>query len=54
MKKAKYFRNGNKINTIATGEVVTYDSITKAKRASRELQMAEDGALGRGSLFVSK
>ena len=32
----------------------TYPSIAKAKRASRQLQLTEDGALGRGILKVIK
>lgn len=51
----KYIRNGKTITTFNDDEVTnkeTFKSISEAKRKSRGLQLAEDGALGRGSLIV--
>jgi len=50
MSKAKYYRKGNRIRTPEGTK--KYKSINAAKRASRELQLKADGALGRGSLVV--
>jgi len=46
----KFERNGHTIKNLATGERKPYPSINAAKRRSHEIQMGEDGALGRGSL----
>lgn len=55
-KRAKYCRVKNRIYEVddegflvATG-VLQFDSIGAAKRASRDIQMREDGALGLGSV----
>ena len=49
-----YVRKGKTITHKPTGESTTHKSINAAKRASRQLQMEEDGALGRGSVRVIK
>lgn len=51
MRPHKYTRVRNVIMDARTNKKRTkYDSINEAKRKSRELQMQEDGALGRGSV----
>lgn len=50
MKKPKYFRKDKVIRSIEGDEV--FKTVTASKRRSRELQMKEDGELGRGSLAV--
>lgn len=61
MKDTKFIRDGRKITEHALdndGNVefvsTSYKSINEAKRKSREFQLSQDGALGRGSLQVSK
>lgn len=49
---AKYFRKG-KVIRHADGDIEC-KTINEAKRKSRELQLATDGAIGRGSLIVVK
>lgn len=49
-KEVMYYRCGSKIMN-PDGSVKLYDSITKAKRASREIQQ-KAGGLGLGSLRV--
>jgi len=59
MKETKYIRRGQKIETVERDEKNNlawskdYGSINKAKRASRELQIDEDGALGLGSVQIA-
>lgn len=48
--EAKFTRTGHTIRDEETHERTVHKSINKAKKASRELQLAADGALGRGSL----
>lgn len=50
--KEKFVRHGKNILTVESGKTKHYDSISLAKKASVKFQMAEDGALGRGSLVV--
>lgn len=52
MKETIYYRRGRTIST-PNGDT-TYKFINQAKRESRKLQLAKDGALGRGSLEVIK
>lgn len=47
-------RKDNKIKDLTTNETKTYGSNNEAKRASRKIQMAANGNLGRGSLEVFK
>lgn len=53
MKEAKYERKGHVIKNLEDGTVVDCKSNNKAKKTSHELQMVEDGALGRGSVRVA-
>lgn len=50
MTKSKYRRKGKIIITPEGRQ--DFKTISKAKRESRRLQLASDGALGRGSLIV--
>ena len=50
--KTKYSRKGNKIKNIETGDVEVFKGTNAAKRKSRQLQISEDGAIGRGSLVL--
>jgi len=61
MKTTKYVRRGKTITTLEHLNELDYlvpassrslPTINQAKRESRRLQMAADGALGRGSLMV--
>lgn len=52
MKELLHKRYKNKISTLATEHIEVFDSVSKAKKKSRALQMAADGALGLGSLIV--
>jgi len=58
MKEATKFRNGknihgiNKDGSMAKRNPEVFESINLAKKASVKLQMANDGALGRGSVRV--
>lgn len=54
LKEAKYERKGKVIKNLEAKSQKDYESINQAKRHSRELQMSEDGALGRGSLRTIK
>lgn len=54
MSKLKYLRKSKTIHTISSGENQVFESINKAKAESRRLQMAEDDALGRGSLQLTE
>lgn len=49
MKRTKFVRKGHLI-LAGKDRVFTGESINAAKRESRRLQLAEDGALGRGSV----
>lgn len=49
MTETQYYRTGNIIRNADTGKKV-YASINRAKRASHEIQMKKDGAMGRGVL----
>jgi len=50
MKEAKFFRKQNVIRGPKADKV--FQSVNKAKKESRALQIAADGAMGRGSLKV--
>lgn len=50
LKEPQYYRKGRIIRG-PCGDT-DFDSINEAKRESRRLQMAVDGALGRGTLRV--
>lgn len=52
MSATKFIRKGRVITNIETGAEERFEFINEAKRKSRELQMSEDGALGRGSLMA--
>jgi hypothetical protein len=52
MKEMKFMRKGKTIRNIEDGHDTVFNSISMAKRASRTLQIAEDGGMGRGSLRV--
>ena len=55
MPKTLYVRKGKTITHIETGQTLPkLNSINAAKRKSREIQMDEDGALGRGTLRLIK
>ena len=49
---AIYERKGAAIKDLRSGEIKDHKFINAAKRESRSLQVAADGALGRGSLKV--
>ena len=51
MKTEQFYRIGRTIREIG-GKTTHHDSVNKAKRKSREIQLAEDGALGRGTVRV--
>lgn len=56
MKIVKYIRKGKiikPVNATKTHQIEVFASINKAKKASRKLQMAENSALGLGSLQVA-
>jgi len=52
MKEAKFIRKGRVITNVETGDSKHYEFINEAKRESHNIQLSEDGALGRGSLVV--
>ena len=52
MRAATHKRNLNSIQDLGSKEVKHYASINKAKKASHDLQMKSDGALGRGSMVA--
>jgi len=52
MKEALYVRTGKSIKDLQTNTTQNYDSINKAKRASRDLQQSE--GLGSGVLKAVK
>lgn len=57
MSETKFQRKGSVIIDLRMDKsdpqrAVDYKSINKAKRKSFEIQMQEDGALGRGSVMV--
>lgn len=52
MTEAKYGRSGNKVETVDTGEVKVFPSVSAAKKFSTKIQMETDGALGRGSVRI--
>lgn len=53
MKQQKYIRKDRVVTNLGTAEVTRFEFINEAKRHSRELQVSEDGALGRGTLRVA-
>lgn len=59
MKTTKYIRNGSTITSVEKNEdgnpvdVRQHDSINAAKRISRDIQLSEDGVLGRGSVMTA-
>ena len=59
MNGTKYIRNGSTITSVAKNdngdpvEVRQHESINAAKRTSWDIQMSEDGALGRGSVITA-
>jgi hypothetical protein len=50
MKELTHTRTGKNIGYVGKNMTDTCESINKAKKMSRKLQMANDGGLGRGSL----
>lgn len=52
MKDTKYIRRNNIITEISTGMIQQFKSINQAKKASFDVQMKNDGALGRGSVML--
>ncbi len=52
MKPATHIRKGREIRSAEPGDAMMHPSINKAKRASRKIQMKQDGALGRGSVKI--
>lgn len=50
--KAKYHRKNKTITNLETGETKSFESVNKAKKASRELQIKEGKFLGCGILAV--
>lgn len=50
--ETKYIRKGKTIKNLQDNTSETFDYVNEAKVKSREIQMSEDGALGRGSLMV--
>jgi hypothetical protein len=53
MKIAKWERNHHTIKPLPNGARKPYKSVNEAKRRSRGLQLASDGALGRGSVRLA-
>ena len=47
--KTLFHRKGKTIKTVETGEIQTFETLNKAKAASRKLQLA-NGGMGCGSL----
>ena len=60
MRGGNYCRIGNRIadydqlDNNGRPKVTTYESVNAAKRASRKMQIAKEGAIGRGCLYVPK
>ncbi len=52
--KVKYIRKGKNIRDLETDENTQYSSLNLAKKASRKIQLDENGAIGRGVLEVIK
>ncbi len=52
MKDTTHVRKGKEIRAAAPDGAVMYKSMNQAKKASRKLQMEQDGALGRGTVRV--
>ena len=50
LKTAKFGRKAHMLEEVATGKMTEFKSINAAKRESVKLQLANDGALGRGSV----
>ena len=50
--KTKFIRDRNRIIKIEDGSVQKFKSVNAAKKKSREIQMAEDGAFGLGSVML--
>jgi len=50
MVEQKWERNGRRILDLATGDAKVFESFNEAKRKSRQLQMKNTKALGRGDM----
>ena len=50
MKTAKFERHHHTIKDLVSGKRKVFESVNQAKRESRKIQLAEDGALGLGSV----
>lgn len=59
MGATKYIRNGSTITSVEKDgegnpvEIMQHESLNKAKKKSRSIQIAEDGAIGRGSVMLA-
>ncbi len=54
MTTAQFERQNHTIKELPKGKRKAYPSINAAKRRSREIQIAEDGSLGLGSVVVAE
>ena len=54
MKPVQYTRKNHHMKNMQTGKIKHFKHINEAKRASRRIQMTEDGALGRGTVRRAK
>ena len=54
MVEQKWERNGRRILDLATGDAEIYESFNGAKRKSRQLQMKNTKALGRGDMRLKR
>lgn len=52
--KAKYIRRGSRIKNMEDDTTRKYSSNNEAKRASRKIQLEENGSIGKGVLEVFK
>jgi hypothetical protein len=53
VKKCKYIRKDHVITTVGAKTKQNFESINLAKKASRNIQLSEDGALGLGVVQAS-
>lgn len=54
MVEQKWERNGRRILNLETGDAEIYETFNGAKRKSRQLQMKNTKALGRGDMRLKK
>jgi len=54
MVEQKWERNGRRILDLATGDAEVYEYFNEAKRKSRQLQMKNTKALGRGDMRLKR